>query len=528
MKSIKLYAWNTAFMTKLEHIRGLELHTLRKIGSTQALANFAWSSAPFLVSCCTFGIFALTSNRPLTTDIVFPALTLFNLLGFPLALFPLVLTSAVEASVAVKRLTEYLTAEELQPDAVTFEESALNEGNESVKVSDASFSWNRYHETPVWENIHFSARKGELTCILGRVGSGKSSLLQSLLGDLWKSSGDVTLRGQVAYVAQSPWVMNTSIRDNIIFGHRWDPHFYDITLEACALQDDMKELPDGDQTEVGERGISLSGGQKSRLALARAVYARADIYILDDILSAVDQHVGRHIINRVLGKHGILKSKTRILATNTVTILDKADFIVLIQNKTLTETGTYDQLLAMKGEVANLIHTTTNGSDDEHDSDQEFEGIAGPATSDSTPIMESADSGVTIESGTSARRTSTGTLRRASTASWSARRKQGDEENGGLKTKQTTETSQQGKVRWSVYREYAKESNVVALCFYFFCIMASQTAQVAGSFWLKIWSEDDSSNVGKFIGIYFALGIGSSLLVIFQNLILWIFCSIEV
>lgn len=550
MKSIKLYAWNTAFMSKLNHIRNdLELNTLRKIGATQSVANFSWQSTPFLVSCSTFTVFVLTTDRPLTTELVFPALTLFNLLTFPLSILPMVITSVIEASVAVRRLTDYFTAEELQTNAVTYQDPVSHTGDESVRIRDAAFTWNRYQSGHVLENIDFSARKGELSCILGRVGAGKSSFLQALLGDLWKSYGEVTVRGSVAYVAQAAWVMNASVRENIVFGHRWDPHFYDLTVEACALLDDFRNLPDGDQTEVGERGISLSGGQKARLTLARAVYARADVYLLDDVLSAVDQHVGRHIINKVLGQNGILSSKTRILATNAITVLKEADFIGLLRDKTLIEKGTYEQLLAMKGEVANIIRTTMNESDDEGSgSGTDSRGLASPESSESATVIDNQDSETSdldeaeeqlgslapIKSSVgSRRRPSSVTLRRASMASWQGpRRKLGDEENV-LKSKQTQETAQQGKVRWSVYGEYAKNSNIGAVSFYLLALLAGQTAQVAGNFWLKQWSEMNETeganpNVGKFIGVYLAFGMGSSVLVVLQNLILWIFCSIEV
>lgn len=545
IKSIKLYAWNTAFMNKLSHIRNdLELNTLRKIGATQSVANFTWQSTPFLVSCSTFTVFVLTSDRPLTTEIVFPALTLFNLLTFPLSILPMVITSVIESSVAVKRLMEYFTAEELQTEAVVVQDPVEHVGDESVRVRDASFTWNRHTGIPVLENIDLSARKGELSCIVGRVGAGKSSLLQAILGELWKNQGEVIVRGRIAYVAQAPWVMNASVRENIVFGHRWDPAFYDLTVEACALLDDFKNLPDGDQTEVGERGISLSGGQKARLTLARAVYARADIYLLDDVLSAVDQHVGRHIINRVLGPTGILNGKTRILATNAITVLKEADFIGLLRDRTIIEKGTYEQLMAMKGEIFNLVRTNLAESDDEQSASGSDDGLTSPQSSDDTAVIENGEdtdsedleqpgSLVPIKSARDPqRKTSHVTLRRASTASWQGpRRKLGDEENV-LKSKQTQETSQQGKVKWSVYGEYAKNSNIVAVSSYLLALLAAQTAQVLGNFWLKSWTEyneahGSNESVGKFIGIYLAFGLGSSLLVILQNLILWIFCSIE-
>lgn len=260
MKSIKLYAWSQAFMKKLSYVRNdQELRTLRKIGAAQALANFTWSTTPFLVSCSTFTVFVLTRDQPLTTEIVFPALTLFNLLTFPLAILPMVITSIIEASVAVGRLTDFFTAEELQPNAIITKDTAVNKGDESLRVREATFTWNRNHGRNCLEDINFTAHKGELTCVVGRVGAGKSSLLQAILGEVWKIRGEVIVHGHTAYVSQQPWIMNASVKENIVFGHRWDPQFYERTMHACALVDDFKTLPDGDHTEVGERGISLSG-----------------------------------------------------------------------------------------------------------------------------------------------------------------------------------------------------------------------------------------------------------------------------
>ncbi|ORY16179.1 multidrug resistance-associated protein 1 [Clohesyomyces aquaticus] len=550
MKSIKLYAWTTAFINRLNYIRNdQELKTLRKIGATQAFSTFTWSTTPFLVSCSTFGLFVLTQNKPLTTDIVFPALTLFNLLTFPLAILPMVITAIVEASVAVGRITSYLLAEELQENAVLREETVEETGDESVRIRDASFTWNKNEERRALHDINFSAHKGELACIVGRVGAGKSSLLQAVLGDLWKIKGEVVLRGAVAYVPQSAWVMNASVRENIVFGHRWDPQFYDRTIKACALRDDFASLPDGDQTEVGERGISLSGGQKARLTLARAVYARADVYLLDDCLSAVDQHVGRHLIDNVLGSKGLLAGKTRILATNSIPILMEADMIALLRDGKILERGTYGQLMAMKGEIANLIKASQNeeqGEDESRasesvvsDEDTTIYGTSPNSDDDreqgeAEAAQENVPQLAPLRAGNgNNRKNSTNTLRRASTASFKGPRgKVLDEEGAGLKSKQTKEFSEQGKVKWAVYGEYAKTSNLVAVAIYLLLLVGAQTAQIGGSVWLKNWSEvnqrfHSNPHVGKYIGVYFAFGIGSAALVVVQTLILWIFCSIE-
>ena len=296
---------------------------------------------------------------------------------------------------------------------------------------------------------------------------------------------------------------------------------------------------------------AINSGQKARLTLARAVYARADVYLLDDCLSAVDQHVGRHLIDNVFGSRGLLADKTRILATNSIPILYEANFVTLLREGRILEKGTFDQLMAMRGEVANLIKAASN---EEADSSSPSE-----ADSKATSISGSEESTTVFGTGTSegeeydqvqegigplapiqARgghepRQSDTELRRASTASLNGPRgKAIDEEGGdGGKSKQSKELSEQGKVKWNVYGEYAQTSNLIAVAIYALVLVGAQTAQIGGSLWLKNWSEVNQEyggnpEVGKYIGIYFAFGIGSAALVVIQTLILWIFCSIEV
>lgn len=539
MKSIKLYAWGSAFMKKLHSIRNdQELKTLRKIGAASSVANFTWSTTPFLVSCATFTVFVLVCDKPLTTDIVFPALTLFNLLTFPLAILPLVITAVIEASVAVNRLTSFFVMEELQDDAVTIKGAIEEIGEESVLIRDGTFTWNRYSDHNELEDINLSVSKGELTCIFGRVGAGKSSLLQAFTGDLWKVKGEVVVHGKVAYVAQQSWIMNASVKENILFGHRFDPSFYIKTIRACALVDDFAQLPDGDETQVGERGISLSGGQKARVNLARAVYARADIYLLDDCLSAVDQHVGRHLINHVLGSQGLLKNKTRLLSTNSIPVLSEADYICLLQNGRIVERGTYLQLMAMKGEISSLI--MASGNQDQARESSEISSSLSSTITEGDNETKSSDQGSSdhqtelksTESRFRQRKHSKSSLSNASLASIKRFRQKTQDEESGNKTKQSEESMEQGKVKLDVYLEYAKTSNISAVIMYGLMLVGAQTASVAGNFWLKRWAEiNDSQNsnphVGKNLGIYFAFGIGGSLLVVIQTLILWIFCSIE-
>ncbi|MCJ1476856.1 hypothetical protein MMC13_005525 [Lambiella insularis] len=528
MKSIKLFAWGQAFMKKLNFIRNdQELNTLRKIGAAQAVANFTWSCTPIAV----------------------------NLLSFPLAVLPMVITAIIEATVAVGRLTSFLAAEELQEDAVLQKPAAAGSGDEALRIRDATFTWDRHDSRRCLEDIDFTARKGELSCVVGRVGSGKSSLLEAILGNIWKIHGEVVIHGSIAYVAQQPWVMNASVKENIVFGHRWDPHFYDRTIFACALIEDFKTLPDGDQTEVGERGISLSGGQKARLTLARAVYARADVYLLDDCLSAVDQHVGRHLIDNVFGAKGLLASKTRILATNSISVLIESDFVALLRDGKILEQGTYEQLMAMRGEVASLIRTANNEEEDSMASSSVEESKSSSSSTDESktvfgtdPISEEEENNIAVQeaqegigslepirpSHTTAHKSSFATLRRASTVSFKGPHgKLVDDEAGNLKSKQNKEFSEQGQVKLDVYREYARASNVIAVTIYLFTLFGAQTVNIGGSLWLKRWAEVNSEyggnpDAGKYVGIYFAFGVGGALLTVVQTLILWIFCSIEV
>jgi ABC-type multidrug transport system fused ATPase/permease subunit len=504
MKSIKLFAWGSAFMNKLNYVRNeQELKNLRRIGATQAFANFTWNTAPFFVSCSTFGVFVLTQNKPLSTDIVFPALTLFNLLTFPLAVLPMVITSIVEASVAIGRLTNFLVAEEIQPDAVTVGPAPDKMGEESVIIREGTFTWNRHEDKNAIRNVNYTAYKGELSCIVGRVGSGKSSFLQCMLGDLFKVSGTAEIRGTVAFACQSTWILNATVKENIVFGYRYDSEFYEKTIKACALLDDFAQLPDGDETVVGERGISLSGGQKARVSLARAVYARADIYLLDDVLSAVDSHVGKHIIDNVLGPRGLLSTKTRILATNAIPVLRQASYITLLKDGEIAENGTYNELMARKSLVAELVRTfasqesggsgSGSGSGSSSPRPSETSTIAELDNHQNKEEMEEAQERVPemapIKTGASVkdkpRSGSTATLRRASTASFRGPRgKLTDEEvAGSSRTKQAKEFVERGKVKWSVYGEYAKENNIVAVGVYLTALLAAQSANIGKPRW---------------------------------------------
>lgn len=187
-----------------------------------------------------------------------------------------------------------------------------------VSINNIICHWNKDSTKPTLKNISFEAFNGELILVTGPVGCGKSSLLSAILGELPVTSGDISCSGKLVHVSQSPWVFSGTIRSNILFGKRYDPRRYEAVIDACDLRKDMNSFPDRDATRIGERGTLLSGGQRTRVALARAVYADADIYLLDDPLGAVDSKVGRNLFERCI--QGILGKKIRIVVTHQLQV----------------------------------------------------------------------------------------------------------------------------------------------------------------------------------------------------------------
>ncbi|KAH3663902.1 hypothetical protein WICMUC_005892 [Wickerhamomyces mucosus] len=515
IKSLKLYGWETPYKEKLNYVRNeKELKNLRKMNLVQAIASFQFNVAPFLVSCSTFATFVYTQDRPLSSDLVFPALTLFNLLSFPLAVIPMAIASWVEAQVAIGRLSSFLTSDELQTDAVTFLPKGENKGDDSVKVTKGTFLWQRKPDYKVaLANVNFLAKKGDLACIVGKVGSGKSALIQSILGDLRRIDGSVTIHGNIAYVAQVPWIMNGTVKENIIFGHKFDPIFYEKTVKACALTIDFAILKDGDQTLVGEKGISLSGGQKARISLARAVYARADVYLLDDPLAAVDEHVGKHLVDHVLGPRGLLSSKTKILSTNKISVLSIADSITLLKDGVIAEQGTYSEVVNdPKSSLRQLIEEF--GSKKEA-VEEEFE-----------ESQINVDDLISSEEGSDADISDALSLRRASFSTLRSIRFDDDAKDNNR------EHREQGKVKWDIYLEYAKACNPKYVIIFLISVSLPQLLSVASNVWLKHWSEVNSEkgynpDVVKYLSVYLVLGVGASASILLQSIILFQFCSVE-
>ncbi|RCN49286.1 ABC transporter transmembrane region [Ancylostoma caninum] len=300
IKVIKLYAWEIPMEQLIDQIRQKELVLLRKSYLVRNVIDSFNTASPFLVALFSFATYVLSSpSHELTPQVAFVSLTLFNQLRSPMTMIALLIGQMVQAVVSNKRLKQYFIADELDPGVV---ERDLNHDvvKDAIEFENFSATWDHSESrSSTLKDLNFNAARGALIAVVGKVGSGKSSLLSALLGEMGKLRGRIGMRGKVAYVPQLSWIQNMTVRDNILFGKPFDKRRYNQVLNACALKPDLKILTNGDMTEIGEKGINLSGGQKARISLARAVYQDFDVYLLDDPLSAVDAHVGRHIFENV-------------------------------------------------------------------------------------------------------------------------------------------------------------------------------------------------------------------------------------
>ncbi|KAM7127615.1 multidrug resistance-associated protein 1-like isoform 1-T1 [Ciconia maguari] len=351
IKILKLYAWEPAYQRKVMSIREHEVDVLKSSGYLTTYSMLTLTCIPFMVSLATFGVFFhLDKENVLTATKVFTSISLFNILRLPLFDLPSVISAVAQTKVSLSRLEDFLSAEDLKPEDVNTNYS----GNHAVGFIGASFRWEK-NGLPVLKNLNVSIPEGSLVAVVGQVGSGKSSFLSAILGEMEKLEGTVQRRGSVAYLSQQAWIQNDSLQENILFGANLNRPYYELVLESCALLPDLEQLPNGDQTEIGERGVNISGGQKQRVSLARAVYSNADLYLLDDPLSAVDVHVGKHLFEKLIGPSGLLKSKTRILVTHNLTLLPHADLIIAMEEGRISQMGTYQELISKRANFAELI-----------------------------------------------------------------------------------------------------------------------------------------------------------------------------
>uniref|UniRef100_A0A8C7K9K0 Canalicular multispecific organic anion transporter 2-like n=1 Tax=Oncorhynchus kisutch TaxID=8019 RepID=A0A8C7K9K0_ONCKI len=529
IKVLKLYAWENSFKEKVLEIRQKELNVLRKTAYLGALSTMAWTSAPFLVALMTFAVYVtVDKNNILDAEKAFVSLSLFNILRFPLNMLPQVISSVVQASVSLKRIQDFLSHEELDPESVD-----RNNTDSSVTVVNGKFTWAK-QDPPALHNINLMVPQSSLLAVVGHVGCGKSSLVSALLGEMEKLEGQISIRGSVAYVPQQAWIQNATLRDNILFGKAYNEQKYRSCLEACALTPDLEVLPGGDLTEIGEKGINLSGGQRQRVSLARALYNEADVYLLDDPLSAVDSHVAKHIFDHVIGPEGALQGKTRILVTHGISFLPQVDNIMVMVEGRVSEMGSYQELLQQNGAFAEFLRNYSlediiedEATVDLIDEEEDFpDDVLSNHTDmvDSEPVVEAKRKfirQISVISGDLENPRSKSVRRRLCSERKHA---EPDPEKKLPKVEKLiqAETTETGRVKSKVFWEYAKAVGPLLTLFICFLYGCQSAAAIGANVWLSQWTNDAAQNmtqenVSMRVGVYAALGITQGILVMVSS-----------
>ncbi|ODN79695.1 hypothetical protein L202_03623 [Cryptococcus amylolentus CBS 6039] len=515
--AVKLYAYEKIWAARIGEMRKEELDKLKSNCVGKSSLTMIVAFIPTLAAIMTYITYSL-SGHDLDAAIIFSSLQYFNVMRTPLTMLPRIISGFSEAKVAVRRLSELFEAEELEQDIkidessnygveakACFQYERLNtveeeEGKQQLppyeKPDDAADAGPNEKSSGATDKIPFSLKdidlqipRGSLVCVVGSVATGKTALLSGLLNEMKRTEGEVVFGGSVSYVPQHAWVQSGSVRDNITFS--CSPEDVDSTriedvVEACALRRDVEMWPQGILTQIGERGITLSGGQRQRICIARAAYAQTPVVLLDDPLSAVDAHVGNHLLQNCI-LNDPLSSRTRVLVTHHLDILHLADIILVMGRDEngdgrIIQQGSYKQLMATTGTFQTLISqfgsTTHESSSSSISEVEDVEGAIDQTADD-------ADTGAEKTGPTSA-------------------------------TKMVEETKlildeeiAEGSISWTVYRKYGQAINswilpILVVSF----LLLSQAATVFNSLFLGFWSEDkyDSLRQGEYMAIYGALG----------------------
>ncbi|KAG0275589.1 hypothetical protein BGZ95_008606, partial [Linnemannia exigua] len=525
-KIVKLYSWEDMFRRKIDVLREQELRAQWALSRVRSFLAIIFSSVNLLMIFATFAVYSNFGGpdftpAELTPQIVFVGITLFSMLGRPFGVISLAISHVIQLKASNRRIASFLLLEEVDPTVVErygrhtghtkdADGNGISSNLPAVDIENGTFAWDKESITgpppaiamtteeaerqpllsssinrpsspsssyattsrPTLSKIQLSVLEGNLTAIVGRIGQGKSSLLSAIMGEMYKLEGTVKTYGNIAYVPQQAWIINATVRDNILLGKPFDQEKYDHIIYASGLKPDLDMLPAMDLTEIGERGINLSGGQKQRVSLARAAYQDADIYLLDDPLSAVDAHVDVHLWHHMIGPCGLLKDKTRILVTHGIHHLSEVHQIVVLKDGQISEIGEYQQLMMAKDAFYQLIYdySVKRQVSSSHPKDDNSATLA-PSES-----IGQQDKKATVGGDNS--------KTEATTTGASAGKATSQSGSGGLVGKEKVE---EGKVGWRVYLDYARAISFkrafICLCLY----GVGQACQISTTFWLRYW-----------------------------------------
>ncbi|KAG0358621.1 hypothetical protein BGZ54_010349 [Gamsiella multidivaricata] len=539
IKVVKLYAWESPFLKKILNVRNRELGVLRRMGMVSAVMSTISSSSTVIVCLITLSVYAAWGGPDFTPielspQAVFVSMTLFAMLKTPITSISEAITSVVSLLVSTQRIQDFLFQEETDKDAIVRElDISKRQPDEPlVLIRDGTFAWTKQEIIdastaeeideadeargllfeqeeeeargrntgfmPTLKKISLSIDNESLVAVVGRIGQGKSSLISAIIGEMYKVQGHIKTIGRIAYVPQQAWILNATLRENILFGKDFDHDRYYRVLRACGLEPDVEMLPAGDLTEIGERGINLSGGQKQRVSLARAVYDDADIYLLDDPLSAVDAHVDQHLWTNVVGPQGLLCRKTRILVTHGIHHLQQVDRIILLKDGRVEEDGRYEELMVAEGVFGQLIKEYSVTHREELTAAAEAVQVESTGASRTGRTAES--SGIVAKQAASDTETSSQASTGEGTVKDVAKGKvQRDNRNKGARRNTSAqlvaaEKIEVGDVRMSVVKGYLDAFSYKYTAIVIALHVLTQICLVSTNLWLKHWINTSKEN----------------------------------
>ncbi|KAH0624489.1 hypothetical protein JD844_031979, partial [Phrynosoma platyrhinos] len=461
MRIIKMYAWEKSFADLVSSIRRKEISLVLKSSYLRGMNLASFFIASKITMFMTFMTYVLLGNI-ITASQVFVAVSLYSTVRLTVTLFfPAAIEKVSEALVSIRRIKNFLILDEVSELTPPLK----NSNEKALIVHDLTCYWDKTLELPTLQNISFTVRQGELLIVVGPVGAGKSSLLSAVLGELSASKGFIDTRGKIAYVSQQPWVFSGTVRSNILFGKEYHKDKYEKVLKACALKKDMEMLGDGDLTMIGDRGVTLSGGQKARVNLARAVYQDADIYLMDDPLSAVDAEVSRHLFEKCICQ--TLHRKVCILVTHQLQYLQAANQILILKEGVEVGKGTYSDFLRSGIDFASLLKKTE---------EDDLLPLSGTPGHEQPRIRTFSQSSVwSMESSVQSQ-------------------KDGTAESPPMEpilTALPEESRSEGKIGFNIYKKYfAAGANYFVIFILLSLNILAQVAYVLQDWWLSHWAND--------------------------------------
>ncbi|KAI6235875.1 hypothetical protein M3Y95_00097800 [Aphelenchoides besseyi] len=466
IRLMKLNSWENAMIRRINEFRDKELRLIRKTQLIRTIIDVCNIGASFLVALVAFSLFTLSSSEHiLTANVAFVSLTVFSQLRHPLFIMADLIGQTVQAIVSNQRLKAFLVADEIDEQAIRKD---IN-GDYAIEMENASFSWNPNSYLPTLNSISLQIKRGSFIGVIGQIGTGKTSFLEAILGEMEKVHGLCILSGSIAYCPQRYWTQNLTLRDNIIFNKPYDPDLYQKVIEACALEADIKSLPQLDFTEIGERGITLSGGQQARVGLARALYRQPEILLLDDPFAAVDSVVGKTIFDKAIGPTSLTSSCTRILVTHSLYPLPYTDLICVLKDGQIAKTGTFQELTD-DPEFLPLIQTL----DRETSSNESSNDL-------SNNDVDEVSNGSEKKSKSLKRSKLTKTLSKT------------DPENSKARRLITDEFLETKRVKTQIYFVYIRSMNFILFASFAVLLISNSISSVIRSFWLSDWSDNAGS-----------------------------------